>query len=200
MNDLYSLLDAWNAYEAGQYALAEQIFKALIEIAPDPDTRRNHALGYVQVLMAQQRWAEARELLQAMLTETGEAMYYHQLGLLERAAGRPEAALAQFRAETKLLQPEPFTQAINQQQLAQTALLLDRPQDAQTAAEAGLSFARASGDPSLEAGLHALLGEIAEAMGQLQRARECYADATVAYASAGDPEREQEMAEHIARL
>ncbi|HEY9843505.1 MAG: tetratricopeptide repeat protein [Candidatus Sericytochromatia bacterium] len=201
MNSYYSLMDAWQAFETGQYELAATIWKALIEIAPDAETRRSHASGYSQVLIAQGKWDEARALLQQLLAETGEAQYFHQLGQLERRAGRPEIALEQFQAEAKLLEAaDPYSLAANRCESAYAALEMGDRHLALAQAEAALTAARTSSDPGVEAGTHRLLGEIAAAEGNLQRARECYADAAVSYAMAGDPAAEQEMADRIAKI
>lgn len=201
MNSLYSLVDAWQAYEAGQYELAATIWKALIEVAPDAETRRSHALGYSYVLVAQQKWTEARTLLQQLQAETGEPVYFHQLGLLERQAGNSQAAQTAFDAEARLLPADDdWSRAANLRERAVTALLTGETRLALAWAEESLLLARKLGDAGLEAQSHRLLGEVAQAEGNLQRARECYADAAVAYAMNGDALGEQEMADRINRL
>lgn len=201
MSNSYSLLEAWQAHEAGQYELAATIWKALIEVAPDVDTRRNLVSGYCETLAAQGKSGEARALLQQLHAETGEPRFLHQLGLLERQTGHPAEALAAFDAEHRLLDAgDSWSLAANAAQRSLAALESGDMRYALACAEEGLPAARACGDAGLEANAHALLGQIAEAMGLAQRARECYADAAVAYASAGDEAGEQEMAARIARI
>ncbi len=66
----YTLSNAWEAYAAKDYTLAGQIFKALMEIAPDEDTRRTHEMGYAYVLLGEGHREEATEILQRLYAET----------------------------------------------------------------------------------------------------------------------------------
>lgn len=196
-----SPLEAWQAYEAGEYELAASIWRALIELAPDDATRRDESDGYLYTLSALARWDEARALLLRLQGETGEARYFHQLGRLETAAGQLQAALQAYDQEARLLRPD-TPAALSANHLARGWLQLQagEARQALAQAEAGLAAARGAGEVDAEAQAHRLLGEIALAQDDRPRARECFADAAVAFAMAGDPAAEQQMADRIAEI
>lgn len=201
MESSQSARDAWLAYEAGEYDLAVSIWQALIELAPDAPTLRSHVEGYLMMLTERQQWAQARGLLHGLQERSGEAIYFHLLGRIERLAGNPQAALQQFDAAAALLDAhDSASLAANRHQRGLTALAMGDILQALAAATESLRLARASGEASAEAQAHQLQGEIALAQGDARRARECYADAAVAYAMAGDTEAEAEMASRIAAI
>lgn len=196
-----SARDAWLAYEAGEYDLAASIWQALIELAPDALTLRSHVEDYLAMLAARQQWAQARGLLHGLQERTGEAIYFHLLGRIERQAGHAQAALRQFDAAAALLSSaDSAGLAANRYERGLTLLALGDLPQALTSAEDSLQLARASGAAAAEAQAHQLQGEIALAQGDARRARECYADAAVAYAMAGETEAEAEMARRIAAI
>lgn len=195
------MLIAQQAFLTGQYELAASIWKALIEIAPDAETRRSHALTYTEVLQAQGEDSEARSLLEQLHDETDSPLYLHRLGQLEHNAGRHAEALAYFQAEARALTPaDAEAQSLNALARGLTAFSLGEQRYALACVEEALDGAKRLNVPTLEAEAQTLRGEIAVASGQNQLAREAYADAAVAYAKAQNPLAEQAMADRITKL
>lgn len=183
----YTLMDAWQQYEAGNYELAAQIWQALIKMAPDQDSRRNHELGYSYVLVGQRNFVAARELLQRLYEETQESSYLHQLGLVEREAGDYDAALRYLEQERAALAPEDhFRIAVNAYELGLIAFKQEEGQKARQYAETSLKSALKMQDAMSEGCARRLLGDLAAASGDSERARSHYADARLAFRLAQD--------------
>jgi len=197
----YTLLDAWEAYENGKLELAAQIWEALIATAPDADTRRNHELGYSYVLIAQKEFEQARSMLQQNHRETLSTVYLHQLGIVEREAGRYEEALQCFTQEREVLTPENyFALAANAHELGMLSFKLNQTEAAQHHAESCLADARRAQDTLTEGCALRLLGDMAAAGGELEQAREQYAAAQVCFTQLEDNTAVQEIQIRLAAL
>lgn len=190
----FTLLDAWDAYEKDQLDRAAEIWRALIQAAPDEDTRRSHELGYSYVLIAQKDFLQARQLLQENYRQTLSTAYLHQLGILEREAGNYLDALRCFEQEREVLTPDnSYALAANAHEQGMLAFKLDQPEAARRHAEHCLADARRGQDVFTEGCALRLLGDISAAGGELESARDFYQSAEQCFQQAEDVAAVQEV-------
>lgn len=180
----YTLVDAWQAYQEKRYDQAATIWKALIAQATDSVTRHDHQLGYAYVLIAQQDFAAARELLNALNQEQPQTpAYLHQLALLEVEAA--QWLVAQDYLEQELLCLEPTdTLALAQNHYLQGWVAYQQ-QDyllAQAQADESLATARSANSQTAIGEAWRLAGDIALASEQKEAARMAYDSAQAAFA------------------
>lgn len=71
----YTLTQAWEAYAAKNYTLAKRIFLALQPIAPSPESRRHHEMGYAYVLLAEGQREAGEALLKRLYAETQDPQF-----------------------------------------------------------------------------------------------------------------------------
>jgi Flp pilus assembly protein TadD len=120
----------------GQQRLAEALraFRSSEQLSPKLDIAR---LNQSIALLNLQRFAEARRVLKAVLErDPDNARAWYNLGLLDRAAGQDEAALADFQRAAKLAPNDPDTWYF----LGATFSQLHREQDAIAALKQALAL------------------------------------------------------------
>jgi tetratricopeptide (TPR) repeat protein len=77
---------AWLAYEERNYEQAEQIWLHLLEAECDSRLRHEYQAQYAYVLVALERYDEARSVYRELYTQTQDHQYLHRLAEIEREA------------------------------------------------------------------------------------------------------------------
>lgn len=185
--DDYTLLEAWTAYESGDYELATKIWNLLIERTSDPETRQSHLLGYTYVLVAQKEFEKSREILKQLYTETNDHVYLHQLAMVERESGNYDEALDYLQQErVKLAADNAFGRASNAYEMSLIAFKQEDTEAARQHLELGLADAKKSSDPMMEGCLLRLQGDMAASAGSQEPARRAYEKARTCFEKAQD--------------
>ncbi len=180
----YTLVDAWQAYQEKRYDQAAEIWKALIAQESDQSSRHDHQLGYTYVLIAQQDYDAARELLNHLNQEQPKTpTYLHQMALLEIEARQWDAAQDYLVQEQACLEPTDAL-ALAQNHYLQ-GLVAYQQQDytlAQAQADESLTAAQKSKSQTAVGDAWRLSGDIALAIEQKEAARMAYNSAQAAFA------------------
>ncbi|PYE53368.1 tetratricopeptide repeat protein [Deinococcus yavapaiensis] len=179
--------DVWSAIDEGRYEDAEALLKRDDELSRAPAGQM--ALGYIFAFRghfdeARHVYASLRETAREHPERMREYIAVHQLGVVERMAGRLDAALALFEEEYGLIDPDAdHALAVNAYELGQVALLMGRLDDAERELTRCLTLARSGDDP-------VALGCAWRGLGDLAVIREDYGGASGAYAHAKEAFRE----------
>lgn len=168
--------DAWRAFAAQDYALAERIWLVLLGQAGSRAAALDCHLGYTRLLVAQQRFLEACALLQAAFDLSGNPRILGLLGELAPRCRRPVTGIRRLSRAQHL-------QAARQRQRAGLRCLgLTCWSAALQHAMASLAHARQAGDPAAEVRAHWLLADVMIAKREFEKARVCYRAAEQAQA------------------
>ena len=189
---------AWAAFERGDFAGAEVLFRSL------PAGEGDLGLGYV--LAASGRYGEARRLYTRRRADAAgnlarEHVFLHQLGMVERMAGELRAALRCFQQEATLitaLGEPPLAVCTNAYELGTVWQELGEPQRARTHFEQALSAGRACGDFTALGCAERGLGDWHAAHSEQTVAVLHWRAALNAFLTAGDEIGAQEIRERLA--
>lgn len=191
---------AWAAFEAQDYALAEQQAQALLA-HPATASRARFVLGYVYAFT--DRFDEARASFQALRQHaqksgdpTAEHRALHQVGMVERMAGNWDAARRCFLEERELLAslPEdPLAASANAYEVATVALHFGDLAGARQEYEKSLVYAQQSGDRVAIACAFRGLGDLAQQEKNLLEARQHWLVARDIFAELEDSEAVKEL-------
>jgi len=198
----YTLVDAWTAYQEKRYDQAATIWKALIAQAADTATRHDHQLGYAYVLIAQQNFDAARELLMGLNQEQPRTpAYLHQLALLESEAGQWSAAQDYLTQEMACLEAgDDLGLAQNQYQQGLVALQQADYSQAQEAADQSKKAAERAQSQTAVGQAWRLNGDIALANGQKEAARMAYDSAQAAFADEHNLSAIEEIKDRLEKI
>ncbi|GAA5514831.1 hypothetical protein Dcar01_03592 [Deinococcus carri] len=183
--------DVWQAIDEGRFADARALLEAdPALLASDPGQM---ALGYA--LAHEGQFDEAREvygrLRAAHAGQPWEHVPLHQLGMVERRAGDPAAALRLFGEELALIERLPederaFKRAVNGYELGVNRLALGQVAEARATLAAALADAQQADDPMTLGCVHRALGNMAVQTGDLAGAQAEYEQAATFFEEAGD--------------
>ncbi|WP_261663717.1 tetratricopeptide repeat protein [Deinococcus sp. Marseille-Q6407] len=194
-----SIQQAWSLIEAGAYAQAA----ALLE--PDPSQEARHVLGYAYTFAGRFDEARAvyRELWQAAQGQPDAHRFLHQLGMVEREAGDPAAALALFEQERALLEQEgagALELAVNGYELAVCRHALGQERAAHAALAEAFAQAVTADDPATLGCLWRAAGDFARAEDRSEAAHDAYTNARTSFDAAKDSRAVQEIEERLSAL
>lgn len=196
--------DVWSAIDEGRYDAAETLLERDDELSKSPAGQM--ARGYIfafrgQFDEARQVYGRLRETALAQPERIREHIAVHQLGMVERMAGRYEEALALFEEEHDLIDPDAdHALAVNAYELGNVALLLGRLDDAERELTRCLHLARTGDDPVALGCAWRGLGDLAVAREDFEAASSAYAHAKEAFREADDERALREIDERERRL
>lgn len=183
--------DVWQAIDEGRFADARALLEAdPALLASDPGQM---ALGYALAHGGQ--FDEAREVYGRLRdTHAGQPWEHvplHQLGMVERLAGDPAAALRLFGEELALIERLPederaFKRAVNGYELGVNRLELGQVAEARGTLAAALADAQQADDPMTLGCVHRALGDMAVQTGDPTGAQAEYEQAATFFEEAGD--------------
>jgi tetratricopeptide (TPR) repeat protein len=182
---------AWALFEEGKLEQAEQLYRQQLEANPKHEAAL-HGLGYV--LAEQKRFEEAEgcylELLNLARHRNDPIASHraiHQLGMVQRIAGRYEEALVSFQTEAEIMLNEPLAISANAYEQGYIHLKLGDYAEAEGWMEKAVQNALASGDKiALGCALRGT-GELFLAMGILRDAQGFLEQAKAAFLEGNDP-------------
>ncbi|EYB69443.1 hypothetical protein DEIPH_ctg006orf0008 [Deinococcus phoenicis] len=183
--------DVWQAIDEARFAEARALLEAdPALLASDPGQM---ALGYA--LAHEGQFGGAREVYGRLRnTHAGQPWEHvplHQLGMVERLAGDPAAALRLFDEERALIERLPevdraFKRAVNGYELGVNRLALGQVAEARATLAAALADAQQADDPLTLGCVHRALGDMAAQTGDPDGARAEYEQAATLFEEAGD--------------
>ena len=94
---------AWAAYEQKNFETSEKIWLHILEQECDSERRNEYLAQYACVLVALERFEEARTLYRGLFSEKQDHRYLHQLSIIEREAAHLEEALHWLKLEQEIL-------------------------------------------------------------------------------------------------
>lgn len=153
-------MGAWRAFEAGRLEESARAWSVLIADAKG-GRRDSYRRGYGYLLVAQGRFDEARSIYRALFEKHGAHKDLHQVGMVEREAGRLTDALEIFEREAGLIEEtNALGVAANLYESALIHHLLGDPRAAALLFERCLAAAEASDDPIMLAVAYRLRGDL----------------------------------------
>lgn len=201
-------LDAgWAAIGRGEYGEAERHFRAFMACAHSDEEQRQARYSLAYALAHLGHHDEAHALYRALRQDAlergdpyDEHRALHQVGMVERLAGRWDAALRTFEEERRLvgaLGNPPLAVAVNAYELGVVSMHLGDLAAARHWLDLTLARAWESGDPIAVACAHRGLGDLHEKVGELDAAREQWHLALAAFGAAGDALGAREVRERL---
>ena len=173
---------AFDAFDKGELGRAADLYQRVLEAHASGDIHAHalHGLGFVR--SQQGRFLEARELYLKLLEHaeaqgnlTAQHRAMHQLGMVERLAGRFETALHWFQREHGLLEHLTEGRAValsaNLYERGYVTFLAGNPQAGKRLLRDSLTYANEAGDAMCQGCALRALGEVAAAGGAVDEAR-----------------------------
>ena len=192
--------DAWQACDRKDFATAAGLWEQLISACasePDRDALRH---GYGYALVGLKRFDEARALYRRLYEKTASHVCLHQLGMVEREAGKYTEAAALFEQERSLLQADDHLAiAANLYELGLVQSLLGNGDHALELASRGLEVSLTIEDRVMRGCAFRLLGDLSNP-GRMHEARRYYDQARSAFEEAGDEVACVEIEERLASI
>lgn len=190
------LARAWEAFDAGRYGEARELYaqaRARAE-AGDLEVRRAVLMGLVYVESFSGAFDRARsfaaELLPLARDHEERHIYLHQAGMVERMAGDCPRAWALFDEEAKVIERylagDAMSRSANAYERGTVLLKWGRPDEAEAEMARALDQARKAEDPMCIGCAHRGMGEIMRALKRDEEARRCFSEALTAFEDAGD--------------
>lgn len=202
--DMYSLYSSQAAiinFPEQDRELMSSIWLELMTLAADVKTLSRCKLGYCEVLIAQQNFAEARAILQELYEALAEPVYLHRLAEVAYAAGDIPDALYWLRQEQAVLpENDAAAWANNTFSLALLNLQTSRLKEAVRWLAETSRHARAAGAGSLEGHARRLLGNLALERRESDLAMYFYRTAETAFARVQDDESRDALNALMQRL
>ncbi|GAA5502835.1 hypothetical protein Dxin01_02582 [Deinococcus xinjiangensis] len=202
------LAQGWAAFESEDFALAEQIFCTMTETTGEEAQWGRFGLGYVTAFTG--RFDEARMLFAALRTEAREVgdrgaehRALHQVGMVERMAGRWAEAQACFAQERQLIEAlghEPLAVSINAYEVATVALHFGDWALAGQEYKKAFAFAQKTSDLVAVACGWRGLGDWYAATGQFQQAQTSWTAAGELFERTGHQKNVEEIQQRLARM
>ncbi len=175
LKTLYTMIDAWTAFEQKNYQLAGHIWLSLMAASEDAETHCRIQLGYALVLIAQRQFREATALLNELYEITGDSICLHQLGYTARESGNLDLARTHFMAEQACLPYNNYLAlAVNAYELGMIALEQNKLSVAFHYARRSVEYAQQAKDPIAEGYAYHLLGEVRQSLKDPEKAQDCY--------------------------
>ena len=176
---------AWQAFEEGRLEDSEREWSRLIAGA-EGRRRDSYRRSYGYLLVSQGRFEEARNLYRGLFEQHGNHEDLHQVGMVEREAGRLTAALEVFGREAALIEEtNALGRAANLFELALVHHLLGDHHASAGIFEECLEAAEASEDPIMLAAAYRLKGDTLAASAP-EQARAAYEISIQRFEQAGD--------------
>lgn len=175
LKTLYTMLDAWAAFEQKNYQLAAHIWLSLLAASEDVETHCRIQLGYALVLIAQRQFRDANAILNELYEITSDSICLHQLGYAAREAGNLDLARTHFMAEQACLAFNDYLAlSVNAYELGRVALEQAKLSVAFHYARRSVDLAQQAQDPIAEAYAYHLLGEVRQSLKDPEKAQDCY--------------------------
>ena len=185
-----TLQNAWQLFEDGDLAQAERLYRQVLAVQPK-QTMALHGLGYVLAGLGQFDQAEScyLELLHLARHNNDEVAAHramHQLGMVQRMAGRYEEALISLQTEAEIMPSDTLAQSANAYEQGNVNLKMGNYTEAEPLMEQALQYALSSGDKTALACALRGTGELYLAMGLLREAQGFLEQAKQTFLEAGD--------------
>jgi tetratricopeptide (TPR) repeat protein len=152
---------AWEAFESGDYELAQARWHELLSNAKSQEDRdsANWGLGYVLVKVG--KFSNAKQIWEDIFNRTGDHKALHQIGMVERDSGQPTEAFEVFLKESKMISDSDLlAKAVNLYELSYCSLLMGNLDLAEHYLEQYRDFTGKGGDPIEEACFFRLEGDV----------------------------------------
>ena len=168
------LSKAWENYEAGNYKKSECFFKTALKNEPVPENRDNILFSYGYTLTALKHFDKAEKIYKDLFKKHRSHIHIHQLGMVQREAGKYEKALKLYFKEKAMIdKKDNLAKAMNLYELGKNNELLGRFTAAKKYADKCVQTASKCDDFIMKACAYRLAGEM-EKNGNIIKAVNCY--------------------------
>ena len=202
--------EAFELFDRGEYEQAEQMYlRCLDELKDEKSASYSsvlNGLGYVKSHQGQ--FEKAKQYFNGVLQiafeeddKNKEAMALHQLGMVERMAGKYESALAFFKREHKIWQqhfPDFYTGfSANSYERGFIAFKQEQHERAEKLFISALDYAKGAKSPVAKGCAYRGLGELNMAKLRFREAAIYFRKALLAFEEADDPTGAAEIQAHL---
>ncbi len=168
------------------FTAAVEIWEDLIASSSSEAERDSLRNQYCYVLVSWKRFDMAREIYEQLYDETGNHIYVHQLGMVEREAGKYLQAVALFRQEDAMLSDDDnLSKAANLYEQGLLASLIGNHDSALKLAYRCLDLSVKADDSVMHGCALRLLGDLCR-RGNPDQAKDYYYRSRNAFEAAGD--------------